>query len=82
MRKLACYWPDGTDILNGMGVEQGWYGGTDVSRRRNGSATIGSWGADGGGKWWLAPIVSVLKGRGVFVSEHQNNTNRLHINRN
>ena len=35
MRKLACYW------LDGMGMGRGWDGGTDVSRRRNGSATIG-----------------------------------------
>ena len=38
--------------------------------------------AAGGGNWWLAPIASVLKGRGVFLSEQQNNTNRLHTNRN
>ena len=56
---------------------------------RNGSAIIGSLGAAGGGrraagsgKWWLIPIVLVLQGHGVFVSEYQNNPNRLHTNKN
>ena len=48
----------------------------------NRSATIVSWGAAGGGKQWLAPIESVLQGWGVFVSENQNNKNRLHTNPN
>ena len=65
------------DGLDGTLVGQGWDGGTDISRRRNGSVTVGYWGAAGGGKWWMAPIESVLQGHGVFVSEHQSNTNRL-----
>ena len=36
----------------------------------------------GGRKQWLPPITSVLQGRGVFVSDHQNNPNRLHTNPN
>ena len=42
MRKLDCYWLDGTDGQDGMGVEWVWDVGTSVSRRRNRSATIGS----------------------------------------
>ena len=34
----------------------------------------------GGGKRWLAPIVSVLQGYGVFFSEQKNGANMLHIN--
>ena len=66
--------------MNWMGW--GWDEGTGISRRRNGSTTIGSWGAAGGGKRWPAPIASVLQGRGVIVSEQKNNTNRLHKNQN
>ena len=36
--------------------------------------------AEGVGRRCLAPIVSVLQGRGVIVSEKKNNTNRLHTN--
>ena len=53
-----------------------WYG------QQNRSATVGSWGAVGYGKLCLAPIVLVLQGRGVFVSENHNVTNRVHMNRN
>ena len=42
MSKLACYCMDGTDVPGGTGVVLGWYGVTDISRRQNGSATIGS----------------------------------------
>ena len=42
MRWLVCYWLDGTDVMDGTLVGRGWYGGTDVSRRWNGSATIGT----------------------------------------
>ena len=42
MRKLACYWLDGTDGTDGTGVGQGWDGRTDVRRSRNGSAAIES----------------------------------------
>ena len=41
MRWLVCYWLDGTDGLDVTLVVRGWYGGTGVIRRRNGSATIG-----------------------------------------
>ena len=70
------------DGLDGTLVGQGWVEGTDVSRRRNGSATIASGGAAGGGKRWLAPIASVLQGRGLFLSEQQNDANTLHTNQN
>ena len=76
---LVCYCLNRTD---GTLVGRAWDGGTDVSRRRNGSATIASLGADGGGKRWLVPIVSVLQGRGVFFLKQQNNTIILHTNRN
>ena len=36
--------------------------------------------SEGGRKMWLAPIASVLQGRGLFVSEQQYNTNRLRKN--
>ena len=42
---LAGYWMYGTDRTDepdGTLMGQGWDGWTDVSRRRNGSATIGS----------------------------------------
>ena len=50
--------------------------------RRNGSTTILSWGAGGGRKRWLPTITSALQGRGLSVSEQQNNPNRLHTNPN
>ena len=40
------------------------------------------WLLRGGGKQCIAPIESVLQGNGVFVSEQQNNPNRLHTNPN
>ena len=49
---------------------------------QNRSATIGSWGAAGGGKRCLPPIMLVMQGTGVFLSEQQNNPNRLHTNTN
>ena len=74
-------------LLSGWDGWTGWdgggtggVGGNDASRCRNGSATIDYLGAVGGGKQWLAPIVLMLQGIGVFVSEQQNNTNRLHTN--
>ena len=73
---------DGTDGLDGTGVGRGWDEGADASRHQNGSATIGSCGAAGGGKRWLASIASVIQAQGLIVSEQQNNTNRLHTNRN
>ena len=36
--------------------------------------------AAGSGKRCLAPIASILQGRGVFLSEQHNNINRLHKN--
>ena len=79
------------DRWTGWGVGGTGVGWTNVSTRRNGSATMGA----GAGKpplaleglaryvkWWLAPILFVLQGRGVFVSEKQNNTNRVHTNPN
>ena len=45
---------------------RGWDGGTDVSRRRNGSTTMGYWGATGVGKRWLAPIRQWCKGVKYF----------------
>ena len=49
---------------------------------RNRSATIGSWGAVGGNARFLSTTALVIQGRGLFVSEQQTNTNRLHTNRN
>ena len=72
----------GWDGWTGWRVGGTGMGRTDISTRWNGSATIGSWGAVGCGKWWLAPIASVLQGRGVFVLVQKNNTNILHTNRN
>ena len=79
--KLASYWMDGADRLDETRVGHGWYGGTNI-RRRRGSATIFYLGAAGDWKRWLPPIASVLQGRGLFVSEKQNNPNRLHTNPN
>ena len=47
---------------------------------RNVSATIGSLGEEGDGKWWMEPIALVLKGRRVSVSEQKNNTNKMYKN--
>ena len=79
MRCLVCYWLDETYGTDGTLVGRGWYGGTGVSRRWNRSATIGAGtgtpplALEGrrvvGGKLWLAPILSMLQCRGVFLSE-------------
>ena len=42
MQWMVCYWLYGTDALDGTLVRQGWDGGTDVSRRWNRRATIGT----------------------------------------
>ena len=42
MRWLVFFWLDGTDGLDGTLVGEGWYGGTEFSRRQNGSDTIGA----------------------------------------
>ena len=43
----------------------------------------GQWkAAGGGGKRWMTPIASVLQGQGLFVSEQQDSTNRMHTNPN
>ena len=81
MMNMACYWLNGTDGLNGTEVGQGWDGSTNASRRHNGKANIGYRGAAGGGNWWLPPIVSVLQGRGLFVSEHKYAAHKSEITR-
>ena len=72
---------DGTDGLDGALVGQGWDRPT-LAGAGTGVPPLALEGprSAGCGKWWLAPIASVLQGRGVFVSEKQNNTNRLHKN--
>ena len=37
MRYLVCYCLGGTDVLDETLVGQGWDGGADISRRRNGA---------------------------------------------
>ena len=66
-------------LLAGWDGRTGWDGGGMEGPTLAGA---GSGAQRGSGKRWLTPIVSELKGRGLFLSEQQNNTNRLHTNRN
>ena len=43
---------------------------------------MGPEGAVGGGKQCIPPIMPVLQGLGVLVSDQENNPNRLHTNPN
>ena len=87
---LSGSWLDGTDGMDGLDgtlVGREWDGLTLAGTvtelhhfRRNWSNIIVSWRVVGRGKWWLAPIESVLQGRRVFVPKNKNNKNRVHTN--
>ena len=86
---LAGYWLDGMDGLDGALVGRGW-GGPTLAPAGTGAAPWATkqerhcWLLRGGRLWEAVavPIALVLQGRGVFVSEKQNNKNIVHTNPN
>ena len=78
--KLACYWMDIPEKLDGKG--SGWDGGTIGIGHRIGISVVGSWCVEDSRKWCLPPLLSVLQGvRSICVSA-ENNHKILHTNLN
>ena len=82
---------DGMDGMDGTLVRRGWDEGTNVSRRRNGRATIGAGTgapplclegrkAVGSSGWYQ--LRQCCKEEDYFLAKQKNNINRLHTNRN
>ena len=80
-RWLVTYCKGHTDGLDGMLVVRGWDGPT-LAGAGTGAPPLALEGRRAVGSVGCRQLLRLYKGRGVFVSEQQNNTNRLQTNRN